>query len=279
MNWNWIRGTPRCGQESRLSAESKLPRENCPSEQGYVLAAVIIMLAVMMILLAVAVPKVREDIRRDQEIEAMHRGKQYARAIQLYYRRLRHYPANIDALEDTNLQRFLRKRYLDPLTGKDDWVPVFYGANKAPLTMGYFGQPLSMGAAVLTGTSTATPWGNNILGATPIPTAFGPSSTGNSDGSSSGNSSGLTPSSGMPTIGGGAIIGFSPGVDKDSILIYKTKTHYTLWEFVYDPIADRGYGAFPLPIPPIGPPINTGAPGFGPPGGNPSIPQTPGRPK
>ena len=277
MNWKWIRGTRRCGKESRRSAESR----RC--EEGYVLAAVIIMLAVMMMLLAVAMPKVREDIRRDQELEAMHRGKQYSRAIQIYYRKLRHYPPNIDALMDTNLQRFLRKRYLDPLTGKDDWAPVYYGANKAPLTMGYFGEPLNMGAAVLTGTSAATPWGNNVLGATPIPTAFGPSSTGdsngNSNGNSSGNSSGLTLSTGMPTIGGGAIIGVSPGVDKDSILIYKTKNHYTLWEFVYDPMSDRGYaGAFPFPVAPPPPPPNTGAPGFGPPGGNPTIPQTPVRP-
>lgn len=273
MNWNWIRGTRCSGEESRPRAAS------CPSEQGYVLAAVIIMLAVMMMLLAVAMPKVREDIRRDQELEAMHRGKQYSRAIQIYYRKLRHYPPNIDALLDTNLQRYLRKRYLDPLTGKDDWTPVYYGANKAPLTMGYFGEPLNMGAAVLTGTSAATPWGNNILGATPIPTAFGPSGTGDNGGNSNGNSNGLTLSTGMPTIGGGAIIGVSPAVDKDSILIYKTKNHYSLWEFVYDPMSERGYVALPYQMPPPTPPTNTGAPGFGPPGGSPIVPQAPVKPK
>ncbi|KAA6463384.1 type II secretion system protein [Acidobacteria bacterium AB60] len=226
-----------------------------PREEGYVLAAVIIMLAVMMMLLAVAVPKVKEDIRRDQELEAMHRGKQYARAIQLYYRKFRHYPPNIEALEDTNMQRFLRKRYLDPLTGKDDWVPVIYGQNKAPLTMGYFGQPLNMGAAVLTGASASGLGGsNNIVGAAPLANGTGFTSA-------FGSSSGFTPSSGMPTIGGGAIIGVSPAPDKDSILIYKTKSHYTEWEFVYDPIGDRSVG-YQLPIIPTGPPTNTGAPGM-----------------
>ena len=121
--------------------------------------------------------------------------------------------------------------------------------------MGYFGQVLNMGAAVLTGPN-ATPGQNNIAGATPIPTAFGPSgSTG----------SNLPVSSGMPTVGGGAIMGVSPAVDKDSILVYKTKSHYTEWEFVYDPMSDRGVG-MPFPMEPTGPPTNTGAPGFGPPG-------------
>lgn len=251
---------------------NRIARRFRASEEGYVLAAVIIMLAVMMVLLAVAMPKVRKDIQRDQEVEAMHRGKQYARAVQLYYRRFRHYPPNIDALQDTNMMRFLRKRYLDPLTGKDDWVPVFYGANKAPLLMGYFGQPLDMGAAVLNVNPDGTPAGNsgqsnnNIVGASPIPTAFGPSTVGNS------NSNGLTLSTGMPTIGGGALIGFAPGLDKDSIITYKTKSHYTQWEFVYDPIGDRGYGAFPFPIGPTGPPTNSGAPGFANPTGTPTPP-------
>jgi type II secretory pathway pseudopilin PulG len=251
----------------RMPRNSRPAEEGCPSEEGYVLAAVIILLAVIMIFLAAAAPKVKDDIRRDQELETMHRGRQYSRAIQLYYRRLRHYPASVDALEDTNLTRFLRKRYLDPLSGKDDWVPVLYGANKAPLTMGYFGQPLNMGAAVLTG-SAGIPGGDNGLGATQIPTAFPTSGNSNSNGS------GTTAfSTGMPTLGGtGAIIGVSPGVDKDAILVYKTKAHYTEWEFVYDPMADRANGLMPFPIQPAGPPTNFGAPGFGPPGGPPVAP-------
>jgi type II secretory pathway pseudopilin PulG len=244
-----------------------------PAESGYILAAVIIMLAVMMILLAAAVPKVRKDIQRDQEVETMHRGQQYIRAVQLYYRKFRHYPPNVDALEDTNMMRFLRKRYADPLTGIDDWTPVIYGQNKAPLTMGYFGQPLSMGAAVLTG---PTPTGgNSIVGASPIGPSSGSGFTsafGSSQGSGlgSGSQSGSSPAPG-PVLGGAGIMGFSPAPDKESILVYKTKDRYNEWEFVYDPISDRGNIGMPFVPPPAGPPTNTGAPGFpgAPPAGTP----------
>ena len=262
----------------RSSRKASNPR---PAEQGYVLAAVIIMLAVMMIVLATAIPKVRRDIQRDQELETMHRGHQYIRAVQLYYRKFRHYPPNVDALEDTNMMRFLRQRYPDPLTGKDDWMPVLLGQNKAPLSMGYFGQPLSMGAAVLTGT--AATGGKGILGASPIggdsfgtggsgfQSAFGPpdqGTSGNTDASGNNAGSQGTGSQGSglpnagPVLGGAGIIGFSPALDKDSILVYKTKVHYTEWEFVYDPITDRGQGGLPFVPPPSGPPTNSGAPGF-----------------
>ena len=107
------------------------------------LVAVIFLLFLLILSLSVALPKVREDIQRDRDVETMHRGKQYVRAIQLYYRKFGTYPPNIDALVKTNNIRFLRKRYIDPTTGKDDWKPVLFGQNKTPTAMGFFGQPLA----------------------------------------------------------------------------------------------------------------------------------------
>ncbi len=114
------------------------------------LVAVIFMLAILIISMAVAVPMVRKSIQRDREVETMQRGKQYVRAIQLYYRKFHRYPPNIDALVKTNEIRFLRKRYTDPMTGKDDWKPIQFGQNKTPLAVGFFGQAL--GGAVGAGT-------------------------------------------------------------------------------------------------------------------------------
>jgi type II secretory pathway pseudopilin PulG len=208
-----------------------------------------LLLAVFVIMMSIALPKIREDIRRSQELETMQRGKQYIRAIQLFYRRFGRYPMSVDELEDTNGMRFLRRRYEDPLTRADDWKPVYFGQNKAPLTMGYFGAVLNAGAAITLGSTDQAK--NSVLG-TPPPSAF------DNFGSGSSASDSSQPSAfNNPTGGGGPIIGFSPGKSKDSIIVYKTKSNYEEWEFVYDPAIDHVTTRW---TPPPGPP-NIGAPG------------------
>lgn len=234
-------------------------RRQRPSEEGYILVAVIFMLALLIISLAVAVPRVRESIQRDRELETMNRGKQYIRGIKMYYKKFHAYPPSIDALVKTNEIRFLRKRYTDPITGKDDWKPIMFGQNKTPVAMGFFGQPLA--GSTLAGTG---PGG--IAGASPIAGGDSSSSTsGSGPGLFSGTSSisgpgssgatgvigatGTTGTSGTDqsggslssnqTFGGGGIIGFSPGSPKQSILVYKKKDHYNEWEFLYSPLADQ----------------------------------------
>ena len=101
------------------------------------------------------------SIQRDREVETFHRGMQYRRAVQLYYRKFHAYPPNADALVKTNEIRFLRKKYIDPMTGKADWKPVMYGQNKTPTAMGFFGQPLSGNATTIAGVG---PSGGNGLG-------------------------------------------------------------------------------------------------------------------
>ncbi len=114
-----------------------------PSEEGYMLVVVIFMMAILILSLSIALPRVRESIQRDREVETMRRGKQYVRAIQLYYRKFNAYPPNVDALVKTNNIRFLRKKYIDPTTGKDEWKAIMYCQNKTPQAMGFFGQPLA----------------------------------------------------------------------------------------------------------------------------------------
>ncbi len=252
---------------------------NCrrrPSEEGYILVAVIFMLAILILSLAVALPRVREDIQRDREVETMHRGKQYVRAIQLYYRKFGSYPPSVDALVKTNNIRFLRKQYIDPTTGKDDWKPILYGQNKTPLAMGFFGQPLAGTALAGIGPS----GGNGLTGTTGTTGGFGNSNNGSSGSGSSGftlggsgtaagtdtgsgtagtaggagtpgtpsgtdasgtstAASGLGTSPGGQTFGGAGIIGFSPASPKQSILVYKKKNHYNEWEFLYSPLSDQ----------------------------------------
>ena len=292
--------TENSGQSTVNSTRTPTKRSARSGEEGYILVAVMFLLALLIISLAVALPRVREDIQRDREVETMERGKQYTRAIKLYYKKFQRYPPNVDALVKTNEIRFLRKRYTDPITGKDDWKPIQFGQNKTPLAMGFFGQPLAGAAIAGTGPggiAGATPVAGGTNGSTggstfsnggsftggssfsggsstfgssapgsPTGTGTGGSTgTGGTDSGSSGSDSGSGGGlSSNQTFGGGGIIGFSPGSEKQSILVYKKKNHYNEWEFLYSPLADQmmqGGGNLGT----IGQPVGgtNGAPGFG----------------
>jgi type II secretory pathway pseudopilin PulG len=234
-----------------------------PSEEGYALLAVIFLMVLLVLWLSVAVPRMSKQIQRDREVETVERGKQYIRAIQLYYRKFHAYPPSVDALVKTNDIRYLRKKYTDPMTGKDDWKPILFGQNKVPTAMGFFGQPLAGSSIAGTGPG----GGNGVNGAsTPGSSIFATTGAGSAPATASGTTgttdngtdangsngtagatgsttgtAGTTGSAGTTggqTFGGAGIIGFSPGLDRQSILTYKTKNRYDEWEFVYDPASE-----------------------------------------
>ena len=72
-------------------------------------------------------PRVAFESQRDKEQMLVERGEQYKRAIQLYYRKFRKYPVKMEDLENTSNIRFLRKRYVDPMSGKDEWRLIHVG--------------------------------------------------------------------------------------------------------------------------------------------------------
>ena len=107
------------------------------------LVGLIVAIFLILLALSVAAPKVAQELRREKEVEAMHRGNQYVRAIRLYYRKMdRTYPGTMEQLEKTNNIRFLRQRYVDPMTGKADWRLIHVGEAKTTVK-GFFGQPLA----------------------------------------------------------------------------------------------------------------------------------------
>jgi hypothetical protein len=92
------------------------------NERGSALLIVFVFAAVIAIMLYREMPVAAFEARRQKEQTLVDRGHEYQRAVQLYYRKFRgRYPANIEMLENTNNVRFLRRRYTDPFTGKDDW--------------------------------------------------------------------------------------------------------------------------------------------------------------
>jgi type II secretory pathway pseudopilin PulG len=168
-------------------------RRSRSSEEGYILIAAIFLLALFTIALAVALPKISKEIQRDRELETMHRGKQYARAVRLYYKKFGAYPPNPDALiKPTNNIRFLRKKYADPTTGKEDWKPVRYGQNKAPTVMGFFGQAIG-GVGGCPPNPLGTTTSQNGLSSTGIGGTSNTSTIGGTPGTSTGSSSNCAP--------------------------------------------------------------------------------------
>jgi type II secretory pathway pseudopilin PulG len=89
------------------------------SERGYILITLILFVALIAIAALVMAPVIAFQVKRDREEELIHRGVQYSRAMKHFVKKFGRYPTRMEELENTNQVRFLRKRYKDPITGKD----------------------------------------------------------------------------------------------------------------------------------------------------------------
>lgn len=87
-------------------------------EQGYILLALLLIVAVMGIVALAALPSFKFSMQRDREEEMIHRGAQYSNAIRRFYKKFGRYPTKIEDLENSNNIKFLRKRYKDPMNCK-----------------------------------------------------------------------------------------------------------------------------------------------------------------
>jgi hypothetical protein len=85
------------------------------------------MAATVAISLYLELPRAAFEAQRDKEQLLIDRGEAYSRAVQLYVRKFNRYPADFDALNNTQGIRFLRRQYSDPMTGKDEWRVVHVG--------------------------------------------------------------------------------------------------------------------------------------------------------
>jgi type II secretory pathway pseudopilin PulG len=242
-----------------MSFRSQTRRAHRNGEQGYVLLTMLLMIAVMGIMAATLVTSIKFDIKRDREEEMIHRGVQYSRAIRAYYKKFGRYPATIENLENTNQMRFLRKRYKDPLTGKD-FKLLHFGEAKMGLA-GMGGGGLIPGASTIGSNGALTPNSNSGFGNSNSignSNSFGQSSTqkSGSDSSQGGtdtNASQSVSSSGngdssdrgssdqpVQAFGGMPIVGVASTSKDPTIREYDKKKKYNEWQFVYDPNMDRG---------------------------------------
>jgi type II secretory pathway pseudopilin PulG len=220
-------------------------------QQGYAMAALLVGLGIMAVMMTVVMPVWKQTAQREKEAELVFRGEQYARAIELYGRKLPGaLPPNLDVLID---QKFLRKKYKDPITGGDfDLV-----------------------------SPAATP--GSQPGAQQ-PGGFPPAGRGQGQVTNPGAGRGGSGSPGAPT---GIQAGITAVVSKSkdaSIRLYKGRSHYNEW--VFEPVRRAqapGAGAPGAATPgqrggPGQPPIGPGGPGQrGGPGQQPIGPGGPGQ--
>lgn len=241
---------------------------------------VLMLFVALLTIAAVAIaPSIVFEVRRDHEQELIHRGVQYSRAIQHYYKKFKRYPTRIEDLESSNNLRFLRKRYKDPITGQDfkllylSDVPAALGPGLAAgglnpaanAANNQFGQTANGFGSGNFGA--ATPPSSNSAANTPAATAQPASPDANSPGGVAADNNGppdqatpgsstssFTQSANQPggtknastdklagqTFGGGPIVGVVSTSKKESIRVFNKENHYNKWLFIYNPQTDRG---------------------------------------
>jgi type II secretory pathway pseudopilin PulG len=89
------------------------------------MVALLVGMAVMAVMLGALLPVWSTMARREKEAEFFFRGEQYANAISLFQRKSAN--ANPPSVDVLITQRFLRKKYKDPITG-EDFVVVTAGS-------------------------------------------------------------------------------------------------------------------------------------------------------
>jgi type II secretory pathway pseudopilin PulG len=171
------------------------------SERGYAMAALLVGMSVMAVLMSALMPVWSQMARREKEEELVFRGQQYARAIGLFQRKFANTaPPSIDVLVE---QRFLRKKYKDPITG-DDFQPIY--ANQQMQQAGFGSSQVSGRPGQQANTTLSAPAQQQQL------------------------------QSGFNSTGAGAqggIIGVTSKSKDESLKIYNGRTHYNEWAFVY----------------------------------------------
>lgn len=228
-------------------------RRRSSAESGFAVAALLVALAILSVVMLVALPTWRQQAQREKETELIFRGEQYARAIALYQRKLAGtFPPSLDVLVE---QKFLRKKYKDPITG-DDFVPVYAGSTG-------LGEMLDSVEGAGRGARAATDPGaarrSGVMGRGGAQTRETPGGQTSSTpfgqtgpGGISGSPSGLQGATG--------IVGVVSKSTAPSIRLYNGRTRYDQWIFIYSAAGQQPRQQAPQP----GTPGTPGPPGQAP---------------
>ncbi|HLZ92454.1 MAG TPA: hypothetical protein VKQ28_12110 [Candidatus Acidoferrum sp.] len=234
------------------------------SERGFALMMVMFMTTILLLSAIAAAPYIRTERQREREDVMIWRGKQYVRAIKLYYLKTGRFPTSVDDLTKAKLGslRFMRQAYKDPMNKEDgSWRFIYVGpagqligSLKPPQTMQIPGLGAPAGANPQ---QTAAPGSSGTAQSSPPQTGSQPAATQNgtnptppgqgapasaSAADDAANAAANAAPSGLinsdsPVLGGN-IIGVGSKVNRRSIIVYDKAKNYRLFEFVWNPSKD-----------------------------------------
>ena len=108
-------------------------RSGRSSEGGYNLVILAVLITVMNIAVAVALPVWSHAMQREREEELIFRGLQYAEAIRVFQNRFGRLPVRLEELIETE-PRSIRQLWKDPITDSRDWGLVLMGQGGAEIS-------------------------------------------------------------------------------------------------------------------------------------------------
>lgn len=203
-------------------------RDGRDPEGGYNLVLLAVIITLMNIAVAVALPVWSHAMQREREEELIFRGLQYAEAIRVFQNRFGRLPVRLQELIETE-PRSIRQLWKDPITDSHDW-----------------GLVLATGAG---GGVSVDP---------------GQSGGGKRDPGSPGRDVGR-PGGGGPDLPRGPIQGVYSRSTEESIKVFLDRQRYDQWKFTVGLITGQGGGQARGPRNPgQGNPQGPGAPNQGP---------------
>ena len=248
------------------------------------------MVATLLLFAAAATPNVITEGRRLREQDAIWRGKQYVRAIRIFYQKNGKYPSSLEDLTKPNAVgvHFLRKPYKDPMNTTDgSWRLIYVTPSGQLVGSVHFHNLQEMAVAA----AFAGQLPGNVAGlAGQLFGQVNPNLSGGSQfgttgqaGLQSAQQNGLQPgqpgtqqpgglgsmlSSTQPAplsavdspVFGGSVIGVASKVKKSSITVYEGGKTYFDWEFIWNPLMNaNGVPGQQVAIPGLNVPSQPGA--------------------
>ena len=123
------RGGTRAARRPEMTTHH--PRESGTAdgrgERGYSLVALLALMTLMMLAMMTAAPSLRQQSRRERELEAIARGEEVAEAIRMYVHYARRLPTSMEELQKgppvgtRNVQVLRASAARDPLSESGEW--------------------------------------------------------------------------------------------------------------------------------------------------------------